>query len=633
MKGTDIMKRKACKWGSLVLAGVLILSGCGGPSSTTAGEEQLSDITGPYEIVSYREVDTAKTVVKVGKYLAFDEGPIEEFLEKEFPEVDVVFVESNAGPEPIAYMSLEGAAGRLPDLMFTNRTAAENEFLYDLSAEEFCDRYNLSALTNISVDGKIYQLPLTNTMFGLAYNKTLFEEHGWAVPDTLEEFYQLCDDISAQGIRPMTTSYKYYRPLESLGFGLSFESMFATLESQYSYHAFSRGEISSEQVLEPMLTALQDLYERGIIMEEDFSASATDRRQQLYAGEVAMLPCNLDLLALYRQEQPDCEIDFMGFPTTKPGERWLHMIPGIKLSVSRPATEDPARKELLLDMVDRLSTDEGCEAMLLSISGISSLTSYQQNMAFGFGEVDDCLAGGRIFFADYFASNELIPAFQEWITGKMPLDEMIQAVDDAAPIDEIALTKAEPIGTAKEEFTILDTSLFMTDVMQKATGADIALLLNNHYYKGNYARIFKGDITFPQRFVLKNIDGKNHLTTYEITGANLRLLMEHPLVSEKEINAMYACSGLAMEYAPWAAMDQNVMSLTLADGTELQDDQTYTVAAWSSSIDERYLSGVVQEFPELGASRDIMEAAIREAGTIAPARDGRITLNWEVRDE
>lgn len=623
------MKKNTYKLLAVALAGIWIFSGCSG--QTPGGEKQTSSFTGPNEIVTYKEVDTFKTVVTIGKYLSFDEEPIEKFLEREFPELDVVFVEANVGTEQVAYMSLEGKADRLSDLMFSSRIAPENDFLYDLSAEEFCDRYNLSALTNISVDGKIYQLPLTNTMFGLAYNETLFQEKGWEVPDTLEEFYQLCDDISAQGIRPMATSYKYFRPVESLGFGLGFDSIFSTLDGQNRYHAFSRGEISCKGLLEPMLTALRELYERGIIMDEDFTASATDRRQELYAGEVAMLPCNLDLLALYRQEKPECEINFMGFPTNTLGERWMHMIPGVKLSVSKASVEDPARKELLLKIVDRLSTDEGYEAMLQSISGISSLSSYQQNVNFSFGEVDECLADGRIFFADYFASNEFIPTFEKWITGKMSMDEILKAVDEAAPLNELELAQAETIGMAEEEFTILDTSLFMADVMRENTGAEIALIPNNYFYKGNFAKIFKGEITFPQRFVLKNIDGENYLTTYEITGENLRKLMEHPIIGEKEVNVMYACSGLAMEYAPWAGTDKNVRSLTLADGTELKDDQTYTVAAWASSIDESYLSGVVQEFPELGASRDIMVAAIQKAETITPVRDGRITLNWEER--
>ena len=92
---------------------------------------------------------------------------------------------------------------------------------------------------------------------------------------------------------------------------------------------------------------------------------------------------------------------------------------------------------------------------------------------------------------------------------------------------------------------------------------------------------------------------------------------------------MYAVSGLKMTYAPWADAGANVISLSLADGTALDDPAVYTVSAWAGSIDSSYLSGIVQEYPDLGANKDIMTAAIQKAGTIAPVKDGRITLQWQ----
>ena len=51
------------------------------------------------------------------------------------------------------------------------------------------------------------------------------------------------------------------------------------------------------------------------------------------------------------------------------------------------------------------------------------------------------------------------------------------------------------------------------------------------------------DIRLPNRFVLKSVGAKNYLTTYEITGANLKALLEHPFINGAEINALYACTG------------------------------------------------------------------------------------------
>lgn len=48
-----------------------------------------------------------------------------------------------------------------------------------------------------------------------------------------------------------------------------------------------------------------------------------------------------------------------------------------------------------------------------------------------------------------------------------------------------------------------------------------------------------------------------------------------------------------MEYAPWRAWDENGIKLTLADGSEVQDDERYTVAAWATSIDETYIASTL----------------------------------------
>ena len=84
--------------------------------------------------------------------------------------------------------------------------------------------------------------------------------------------------------------------------------------------------------------------------------------------------------------------------------------------------------------------------------------------------------------------------------------------------------------------------------------------------------------------------------------------MEHPKIGGEEINATYALSGLKMEYAPWRAADQNVLSLTLPDGTEISDDAQYTVAAWAGSIDESYIGSILEAHADVGTNVDLMTA-------------------------
>ena len=84
-----------------------------------------------------------------------------------------------------------------------------------------------------------------------------------------------------------------------------------------------------------------------------------------------------------------------------------------------------------------------------------------------------------------------------------------------------------------------------------------------------------------------------------------------------------------MEYAPWRAWDKNVIKLTLEDGSEIEDGKRYTVAAWPTSIDESYLTSALNVHSELGSNIDLVTSAVKQAGTISPAKDHRLTLRWD----
>lgn len=618
------MKRPIVKAVAVTVAVVMLLTGC----STEKGQNKDS-FTADNEIISYTPVDTAKRIVTIGKYDSFDETFLEQALESHFPELDIVFMETLAGPNPFAYMALQSQQNKLPDIMFCKLDAPENDFLYDLSGEDFLGRYNLSALNSLSNDGKLFQLPTTNSVQGIVYNKTLFEKHGWKVPETLDEFYTLCDEISAEGIRPFAACTKYMEQLVWLTLGFSYDNIFSDIEKQLQYTEFAQGKISCKDLMEPSFEVLKDLYEKGLLLEEDFTASITQYGYNVLNGETAMIPRNLDILSLPTEKGIDCELGFFGFPTKEPGKHWMQMIPGTKISVAKSAMEDEQHRQDILNILDYISTNDGQKILQKIFHGISNLSSYQQESAFEFQGIQDCMEEGRVLYTALYGSDQNVEVFLKWTKGELSINEMIDACDNFEIYNELALLEKPSIGKALEDFTVLETSIYQTDVMQEKTGAEIALMLNRNYFKGNLAGIYEGNIVYPERFCLKGINPDDALTTYHITGANLKLLMEHPIINGTEVNAMYAPAGLKMVFAPWLPIDANVQSLTLADGTPLDDEKLYTVAAWGGTIDERYISDVVKTYDELGTNQDLMTAAIAESEGIKPADDGRLVLDWQ----
>ncbi|MBT9775117.1 extracellular solute-binding protein [Clostridium sp. MCC353] len=620
---------KKQKFLSIVLA-LNILSAMSGCVNSPREMEVKSRFCPENEILTYEPVDFDKTVITIGAYAPCNSDPVELAIEAQFPDIDIVILEKASIPDIQTHVKQPGVQKDLEDILFTGYIRdmeVSNSIFYDLSAEAFTSLYNQSVLNSMSTSGKLYQLPINSSIQGIFYNKSLFEAHGWEIPETIEAFYDLCDEISAQGIRPFVPCFKYSP--DGVGLGFSNRAIFSTMDKREQYDLFCSGQASCKGVLEPYFEVHKTLYDRGIVVEGDFSTSLTKNRHALYAGEIAMLPEQLTMFSLYEDERPECEIGFFGYPSDTPGERWMQMMTGRSMALSKASMEDPDKKQALLDILTFLSTNEGQAALLEVFSGLSSVKSAQADLREEFWDVQKCIENGQIFYASRIGNDLHNQTLKEYLEGRLTLEQALDQTD-AMVRDIMADRGAEEfIGTAAEEFTILETSTFIADAMRSATGAEIALIPHNTYYVGNLAKFYEGDVTMLYRFYLRGLGTGDCLTTYEITGANLKKLMEHPIINGQEVNALYAFSGLNMEYAPWRPWDENVIKLALADGSGIEDDKRYTVAAWPTSIDQSYLASIRNVHSEIGSNIDLVSSAVKQAGTISPAEDHRLTLRWD----
>ncbi len=63
------------------------------------------------------------------------------------------------------------------------------------------------ALKLVPVEGS-YALPYVANAAGILYNKDIFEENGWVIPETWDELIALCDQIQAAGKQPFYFGFK-----------------------------------------------------------------------------------------------------------------------------------------------------------------------------------------------------------------------------------------------------------------------------------------------------------------------------------------------------------------------------------------------------------------------------------------
>jgi raffinose/stachyose/melibiose transport system permease protein len=57
----------------------------------------------------------------------------------------------------------------------------------------------------------VYSVPFAHAVWAIFYNKEMFAEHGWEIPRTWDEFFELCEKIRAEGIAPLTLPGVYMR--------------------------------------------------------------------------------------------------------------------------------------------------------------------------------------------------------------------------------------------------------------------------------------------------------------------------------------------------------------------------------------------------------------------------------------
>ena len=108
-----------------------------------------------------------------------------------------------------------------PDIIQTAGPSYVQEFAkqsYLLPLDEYAEKYGwldkyFPMMIDLgSYDGTLYALPKTYESMVLYYNKTLFEEKGWTVPERWEEYTSLCERIKREGLIPIVSGNTNWRP-------------------------------------------------------------------------------------------------------------------------------------------------------------------------------------------------------------------------------------------------------------------------------------------------------------------------------------------------------------------------------------------------------------------------------------
>ncbi len=140
---------------------------------------------------------------------------IEAFIEQVhsvYPEVNIEVV-PYSGDNTTTCLQNMFAAGDLPDVCtltyYDPQIDLVSDKLLDLSGYDFTDDYVESRLQDVFDNGAIYLLPSVYNCYGITYNKTLLQEHGWELPNSFAELEVLAAKAKEAGVDLCLSQIQY----------------------------------------------------------------------------------------------------------------------------------------------------------------------------------------------------------------------------------------------------------------------------------------------------------------------------------------------------------------------------------------------------------------------------------------
>ncbi len=153
----------------------------------------------------------------------------------------------------------------------------------------------------------VYALPYAANAAGILYNKDMFEEHGWEIPDTWDEFVALCEEIQSEGILPLYLGYKdtwtCLAPWNALAVGLSDSDTCNQVNMGQTTFAASYREVA-----EKMRVLL------GYAESNPYAYSYNDACTAFARGQSAMYPIGSYAIPQIKQVNPTMNIGSFTFP-------------------------------------------------------------------------------------------------------------------------------------------------------------------------------------------------------------------------------------------------------------------------------------------------------------------------------
>lgn len=208
-------------------------------------------------------------------------------------------------------------------------------------------------LEYVPMDG-VYAVPYMANAAGVLYNKDIFEEHGWTIPTTWDEFISLCEEIQEAGVQPLYFGYRdvwtCLAPWNAMAVDLAPSDVCYQVNAGETTFAENYREVAEKQ--KQLMNYAQD---------DPFAYSYNDACTAFARGESAMYVIGSYAVPQIQSVNPDINIDSFVFPASNNSEENI-LNSGNDLQIS--VMENCEYKEEAYEVIRFLMEDENVQFYL-----------------------------------------------------------------------------------------------------------------------------------------------------------------------------------------------------------------------------------------------------------------------------
>ncbi len=153
----------------------------------------------------------------------------------------------------------------------------------------------------------VFAVPYVANAAGILYNRDMFEEHGWEIPETWEELTALCDTIKAEGVTPF-----YFGFRDTWTCLAPWNAIAVELAPPDLCRQVNRGEANFTESYRAVAEKYLSLRDYG--PEDPFAYGYNDACTAFANGESAMYPIGSYAIPQILSVNPEMNIDSFVMP-------------------------------------------------------------------------------------------------------------------------------------------------------------------------------------------------------------------------------------------------------------------------------------------------------------------------------